>query len=103
MTIGAVSNRVTAELDAMTDVIAQLPERSRGPNVVKAPGVNSPDGAVPESRAATEADFRVLESLLLRLDPASAWGSLSRTVTPEGLTLYLCREHSLAYRRTARL
>jgi hypothetical protein len=60
-------------------------------------------GAVPESRAATEADFRVLESLLLRLDPASAWGSLSRTVTPEGLTLYLCREHSLAYRRTARL
>jgi len=31
------------------------------------------------------------------------WGGLSRTVTPEGLTLYLCRDHADAYRRAVRL
>lgn len=58
---------------------------------------------MPTVQATTEADFRVLESLLAKLDPERAWGGLSRTVTPEGLTLYLCREHCDAYRRAARL
>ena len=57
----------------------------------------------PAAQATTEADFRALENLLNRLDPDRTWGGLSRTVTPEGLTLYLCREHHDAYRRTVRL
>jgi hypothetical protein len=103
MTIGPVSKRVAAELDAMKQIVAQLPEPPRGSDLLKGPGMDTSDAPVAESRAATEADFRVLESLLRRLDPESAWGGLSRTVTPEGLTLYLCREHSMAYRRTVRL
>jgi hypothetical protein len=57
----------------------------------------------PVERASSEADFRVLEGLLLKLDPDRQWGGLSRTVTPEGLTLYLCRDHAEAYRRAVRL
>jgi internalin A len=44
-----------------------------------------------------------LEALLTKLDPDRTWGNLSRTVTPEGLALYLCREHYDAYRRVVRL
>ena len=51
----------------------------------------------------SNADFRVLEGLLLKLDPERRWGGLSRTVTPEGLTLYLCRDHADPYRRAVRL
>jgi hypothetical protein len=51
----------------------------------------------------SEADFRVLEGLLVKLDPDRRWGGLSRTVTPEGSTLYVCRDHADAYRRAVRL
>jgi internalin A len=52
----------------------------------------------PDSHATTDADFRALKAMLTKLDPDESWGGLSRTTTPEGLTLYLC-EHHLAQDR----
>ena len=99
MTARNVSERVSAELVAMTEIVDQIPEFSRLAPLGKDGGID-PD---PAERPASEADFRALESLLVKLDPERGWGDLSRTVTPEGLTLYLCRDHADAYRRAVRL
>jgi internalin A len=100
MTVGQVSDRLKAEVDAMTELVDQIPELTRLPDLFDKDSRPESEAAV---RATTEADFRALESLLLKLDPARTWGGLSRTVTPEGLTLYLCQEHAEAYRRAVRL
>lgn len=54
----------------------------------------------PASRAG-DADYRALLAMLTKLDANQRWTGLSRTVTPEGLTLYLCDEHLAAYRQPA--
>lgn len=100
MAVGQVSDRLSSELGAMTEIVNQIPEFSRDLDLPGKEG--KPDPGTIE-RASTEADFRVLEALLLKLDPDRRWGGLSRTVTPEGLTLYLCRDHAAAYRRAVRL
>jgi internalin A len=102
MAVGHVSDRLGAELDAMKEIVDQIPEFSRDLDPDLA-GREGQQGLGPMERASTEADFRVLEALLLKLDPERRWGGLSRTVTPEGLTLYLCRDHADAYRRAVRL
>lgn len=56
---------------------------------------------VPAARAANEADDRTLLAMLTKLDPGRSWGGPSRTMTPEGLTLYLCAEHVAGYRQPA--
>ena len=99
MAVGQVSDRVNAELDAMTEIVDQIPDFPREPELSK-DGRSDPN---PVERAVNEADFRALESLLVRLDPDCEWGGLSRTVTPEGLSLYLCRDHAAVYRAAARL
>jgi hypothetical protein len=55
----------------------------------------------PRTWAETDADFRLLESKLLELDPSRHWGGLSRIVTPEGQTLFVCRDHYKIYGRRA--
>jgi hypothetical protein len=37
--------------------------------------------------------------MLTKLDPNETWGDLSRSMTPEGLTLYLCEHHLAQYRQ----
>ena len=100
MTVAHVSERLKAEVDAMTELVDQIPELTRLPDLL---GQDSRSVSGPAVHAATEADFRALESLLLKLDPDRIWGGLSRTATPEGLTLYLCLEHAEGYRRAVRL
>ena len=100
MAVGHVSDRLSAELDAMKEVVDQIPEFPRDLDLS---GKDDQSDLGPVEHASTEADFRVMESLLLKLDPDRQWGGLSRTVTPEGLTLYLCRDHADAYRRAVRL
>ena len=58
--------------------------------------------AEPGTRADDDADFRAIEHLLATLDPQRRWGGLSRTTTPEGLTLFLCRDHAATYRAPSR-
>jgi hypothetical protein len=53
--------------------------------------------AQPLTHAQTDADFRVLAAMLHALDPAERWGGLNRVPTPEGLSVYLCREHAEPY------
>jgi internalin A len=100
MTVGHVSDRLSAELDAMTEIVDQIPEFAHDLDLSEKDARLDPG---PTERASNEADFRALESLLLKLDPDRRWGGLSRTVTPEGLTLYLCRHHTEAYRRVIRI
>jgi hypothetical protein len=100
MTVAHVSERLQAEVDAMTELVDQIPELARMPDPLDKDG--RPESG-PAVHATTEADFRALESLLLKLDPDRTWGGLSRMVTPEGLTIYLCREHAETYRRAVRL
>jgi internalin A len=100
MAVSHVSERVSAELDAMTEVVDQIPELSHDLDLTDKDAHPDPG---PVERASNEADFRVLESLLVKLDPDRRWGGLSRTVTPEGPTLYLCRDHADMYRRVVRL
>jgi hypothetical protein len=100
MAVGHVSDRLSSELDTMKEIVDQIPEFSRDLDL---PGKEGQPDLGPIERAASEADFRVLEALLLKLDPDRSWGGLSRTITPEGLTLYLCRDHAAAYRRAVRL
>jgi internalin A len=100
MTVGTMSERLTAEVEAMTELVAQIPEPPRMADSLPKEGRSGPGPAV---RATSEADFRALEALLTKLDPDRSWGGLSRTATPEGLTLYRCREHYDVYRRVVRL
>jgi hypothetical protein len=100
MTVAHVSERLQAEVDAMTELVDQIPELARMPEPLDK---DVRPVSEPAIHATTEADFRALESLLLKLDPDRTWGGLSRTVTPEGLTLYLCHEHCEVYRRAVRL
>jgi internalin A len=60
-------------------------------------GIDNTASPNPLKRATSDADFRELRASLLTLDPAERWGGLSYTPTPEGLSLYLCREHQTAY------
>ena len=100
MAVSTMSERLKAEVDAMAELVAQIPEPARTLEPTRQERYSEPGPAV---RATTEADFRALEALLTKLDPDRTWGGLSRKTTPEGLTLYLCREHYEAYRRTVRL
>lgn len=101
MTVAHMSECMKAEVQTMTELVSQIPEPSRIPDPLDKDELRRDPGV--SDRAGNDADFRALEALLLKLDPAREWGGLSRTVTPEGLTLYLCREHSETYRRAVRL
>ena len=96
MAASAVSVRTKSDVDTMKAIVDQLPtaafEERRGIG----------EGADPAAHATTEGDFRALEAMLTELDPQRRWGGLSRIDTPEGLALYLCRDHAAPYLRTAR-
>jgi len=83
--------RLSDELDLTQQVLGVIPDRAFD-------GESSVDGTFdrhgePVHQADTDADFRVVASMLLALDPDQRWGGLSRTVTSEGLSLYACSDH----------
>jgi Leucine-rich repeat (LRR) protein len=95
-TVEHLTEHMKADLEAMAKIVEQIP-------AVELPGESpltqprQPDG--PAGRAVNEAGFRALERWLTELDPDRHWGGLSRVTTPEGLTLYLCRDHAAPYSR----
>ncbi|CAM3506760.1 leucine-rich repeat domain-containing protein [Kibdelosporangium persicum] len=91
ITVDQLSQQLKADCDLMKELLNQAPAKLRTDDEVR--GLTD----VPAVRAENDADFRVLEAMLLELDPDRIWGGLSRTTTPEGLTLYLCGEHRKAY------
>ena len=74
----------------MNALISQLPDQ-----------ITDTDAGIPAShnlsRTEHDVDYRALHTLLRELDPAEHWGGLSRTYTPEGEILWLCRYHVQQY------
>jgi hypothetical protein len=95
--VGKLDEQIKNDCDLMKELANQLPHDIR-------PKQDVPDALAvapgPEARATTDADFRALRAMLKKLDPDEGWGGLSRTTTPEGLTLYLCDYHLSQYRRS---
>jgi hypothetical protein len=91
---GKLDDQLKWDCDLMKELANQLPSQlhDKGP-------LDRPDRFTPEAHAAGDADFRTLEALFIKLDPNQTWGGLSKTQTPEGLTLYLCTEHLAPYRQ----
>ncbi|MGH3623737.1 MAG: hypothetical protein ACRDQ5_18405, partial [Sciscionella sp.] len=98
MGMDTVNAHLAADCAAMKEVIAQIPTQARYQDEVG--GI--PADLHPVAHAGTDADFRMLEAMLARLDPERGWGGLSRMTTPEGLTLHLCAEHLAHYRAPSR-
>ncbi len=96
MTVGVLGTRTKSDVDMMKVLVDQLPMSAYGGHPFLG------DELVSANRAPTEGDFRALEAMLTELDPRRKWGGLSRIDTPEGLALYLCRDHAAPYLRTAR-
>ena len=92
----AVDSQLKSEIDLMKELVNRLPDE-----VAHKPELTKPDDAEPAARAVNDADYRALLAMLTKLDPDQTWGGLSRTVTPEGLTLYLCADHLAGYRQPA--
>lgn len=91
-----LSERIQQDISLATQVLTAMPAII-GDRHSQLPAFDE-NMATPLQRAETDADFRAVEALLLELDPHRSWGGLSRTFTPEGLTLYLCTEHDASYR-----
>jgi hypothetical protein len=87
ITVEKLDEQLKWDCDLMKELISQTPEELKSGDEL---------GGL-SKRAETEADFRQLEAMLTELDPDRTWGGLSRTTTPEGLTLYLCSDHVKAY------
>lgn len=96
--VDKLDEQVKADFDLMKELVAVLPDE-----VQHKPELTKLDDADPgpAARAVNEADYRALLAMLNKLDPTQNWGGLSRTMTPEGLTLYLCAEHVAGYRQPA--
>jgi hypothetical protein len=91
-------NQLTSDIGGMATVIGRMPNRLSAPVDVRTSIVaESSEWISPKVRAESDSEFRAIDSMLRRVDPSLRWGGLSRLVTPEGLTLYLCRDHLAQY------
>ncbi|MCA1670976.1 MAG: GTPase, partial [Actinobacteria bacterium] len=96
VSVDKLDEQLKADCELMKELVAQAPAQLRYEDEL--PGAVD---VTPSAHATNDADFRTLHAMLRELDPVNTWGGLSRYTTPEGLTLYLCREHLAAYRRPA--
>jgi len=98
VTVDHLTEHLKNDVEAMAALVDQIPEFDLSTKGMLA-GNHYEDIEAATGRASNEADFRALEALLLEIDPQRTWGGLSRVSTPEGLTLYLCRDHAAPYSR----
>ena len=98
VSVDKLDEQLKADCELMKELVAQVPAQLRYQDEFP-----SEAGFAPSALATNDADFRALQAMLGELDPHSGWGGLSRHTTPEGLTLYLCREHLAAYHRRAQV
>src|ERR1039457_5258519 len=87
LTSDHLAKQLTYETGLMKELVSQLPE---GPH----PSQILTDGP---SKTHLDVDYRALYSLLHQLDASDHWAGLSRTYTPEGEILWLCRDHAEQY------
>jgi internalin A len=95
--VDKLDSQIKADCDLMKELAERLPR-----TLAHEEGMGEPArrDSGPAARATDEADFRAIKAMLAKLDPSESWGGLSRTTTPEGLTLYLCSHHAKKYRRS---
>jgi len=98
VTVDHLAEHLKDDVEAMAALVDQIPEFDLPKSDSLAEGSRQYLGAA-AGRASNEADFRALVALLVEIDPQRTWGGLSRVSTPEGLTLYLCRDHAAPYSR----
>jgi internalin A len=98
--VDKLDEQIKAECGLMKELASQMPDELRHKQEID--GLDTLQSA-PSAHAATEADFRGIQAMLRKLDPEDVWGGLSRTTTPEGLTLYLCSHHLARYRQSVRV
>lgn len=96
VSVDKLDEQLKADCDLMKELVAQAPTQLRWQDELP-----RAIDVTPSAHATSDADFRALQAMLSELDPNSVWGGLSRYTTPEGLTLYLCREHLAVYHRRA--
>ena len=96
---GELNDTIRQDITMAAQIVSAIPATT-GHKAIKGSGPNEEESG-PRQHAETEADFRAIEAMLLELDPRRTWGGLSRTLTPEGLTLYLCADHYASYRSAA--
>lgn len=97
MSVDKLDQHLKADCDLMRELVSQAPTQL--PYKDELHEINPADPS-PSAHATNEADFRVLEAMLTKLDPDLVWGGLCRITTPEGLTLYLCPHHLTTYQQT---
>jgi hypothetical protein len=82
-----LAKQLADETKLMTELVKQLPE-----------AVDVDQLQIAEvQRSKLDVDYRALCSLLHEVDPGAHWAGLSRTRTPEGDVLWLCRDHAQQY------
>jgi internalin A len=85
MSVDKLDQHLKADCDLMKELVSQAPTQLHYKDELH--GIYPADPS-PSAQATNEADFRVLEAMLTKLDPDLVWGGLCRITTPEGLTLY---------------
>jgi internalin A len=87
LTAEQLAKELDGELKLMTELVKELPET-----------VSMDQFRAEELRhSQLDVDYRALHALLNQLDPSNHWAGLSRTATPEGMVLWLCRDHAQQY------
>jgi Leucine-rich repeat (LRR) protein/GTPase SAR1 family protein len=92
--LGLTSEYLAKQLANETSLMAALLDQFPNPFIADRHTGNM----LPDS-AELDVDHRALYTLLHELDPSDCWAGLSRTYTPEGDILWLCRDHALHYSR----
>ncbi|GHJ47604.1 hypothetical protein Cs7R123_49460 [Catellatospora sp. TT07R-123] len=90
-----LQEKLADELDLAKEVLDDIPAE----RLAEEPELGRDPHREPSRHARSDADYRVLRAMMLKLDPQQRWGGLSHLVTPEGLSLYLCAEHLAGYQR----
>ena len=84
LTAHHLADQLAQETSLMTEVVSQLPEP------IDAERIQAGDLRQPR----LDVNYRALYAVLHTLDPSEHWAGLSRTYTPEGEVLWLCRDHA---------
>jgi hypothetical protein len=83
-----LAQQLTNETKLMVELVDQLPED------LSAERIETDNFG---ARPSLDVDYRAIKALLHHVDPSDHWGGLSRTYTPEGEVLWLCRDHAKQY------
>jgi len=94
--LGITSEKLAKQLENETDLMQALVSQMPA-TLLTDPEIDHllPDD--PLRRPELDVDYRLLHSLLQKVDPTERWAGLSRIYTPEDQVLWLCKHHARPY------